>query len=135
VKLSKNIRYLVRVRDFETVHIEVGAEADHHDLGYSDQDWSAMLDKQRTTNIDHLELLVIEEVDRLARRELEAVAEWSEISPNLAEDYLETKPAYLQRSQHAYNKKTDPPASGGRRIRRGGGGTPPSTSPPTRPAA
>jgi hypothetical protein len=137
VKLSKNIRYLVRVRDYETVHIEVGAEISHFDLGYNDERWARLRARDEEGRyILEIEKLLKFEVDQLARAELEAVAEWSEISPNLAEDFLSAEPAYLQRSQHAHtNKKTDPPASGGRRIRRGAGrGTPP-TSPPTRPAA
>jgi hypothetical protein len=36
VKLTKNCRYLVRVRDYETAHVEVGAEISHFDIGYDD---------------------------------------------------------------------------------------------------
>ena len=127
MKLSKNIRYLVRVRDYETVQVEVGAEADHHDLGYSDQDWHTMLESERTTRIDLLELLVISEVEKLARYELEIIATWSEISPNLAQDFLsEPTIASLQKDNHARTPKTDPPPAS-RRVRRGTDRTP---SPP-----
>jgi hypothetical protein len=130
VKLTKNIRYLVRVRDYETVHVEVGAEADHHDLGWSDEDWAA-LRETRPSWIDQLELLVITEVEKLAREELHQINQWSEISPNLAEDFLSSAPLSpaptQQRSQHGTDKKTgSPPSSGG--IRRGPSRTPPSAA-------
>jgi hypothetical protein len=128
MKLSKNIRYLVRVRDYETVHVEVGAEADHRDLGYSDEGWAELTGQQRHNETDHLELVVISEVERLARDELHQISQWSEISPNLAEDFLSSAP--MQRSNHARttNEKTGPaPAS--RRVRpRGGGPTSPSAA-------
>jgi hypothetical protein len=129
MKLAKNVRYLVRVRDYETVHIEVGAEADHRDLGVADNDLAHMAPKERQKFTADLHTLINAEVDRLARNELETIAEWSEISPNLAEDYLDTQPAYLQRNQHARDQKTATPAPSGRRVRRGGGrGTPPSAA-------
>jgi hypothetical protein len=134
MKLSKNVRYLVRIRDFETAHVEVGAEISHFDIGYDDEAWAKLHESHRSTFTEHLEMLVNREVDQLARAELETIAEWSEISPNLAEDYLSIKPAHLQRNQHA-NKKTDTTASGSRRIRRGRGGGPTPTSPSPRPAA
>jgi hypothetical protein len=124
VKLSKNIRYLVRVRDYETVHVEVGAEADHHDLGWSDEDWAA-LRETRGSWIDQLELLVIGEVEKLAREELQTIAQWSEISPNLADDFLSS--AHTQRSTHATAKKAGSTASS-RRVRRGPSGSPPSAA-------
>jgi len=131
MKLTKHIRYLVRVRDYETVQVEVGAEADHHDLGYSDQEWAQATPQLRHNETDHLELVVISEVEKLARTELEIVAEWSEISPNLAEDFL-SEPTIAtmqeQRSNHARTEKTGPPPTS-RRIRpRGGGPTSPSAA-------
>lgn len=127
VRLSKNIRYTVRVRDYETVQVEVGAVADHHDLGWSDEDW-AELKETRASWIDQLELLVINEVEKLAREELQTISAWSEISPNLAEDFLHSaplSPAPIQRSQHGTaNKKADSSASS-RRVRRTQGRTPP----------
>jgi len=127
MKLSKNIRYLVRVRDYETVQVEVGAEADHHDLGLSDEEWTNLNAEHQHTYIDHLELLVISEVEKLARYELEIIATWSEISPNLAQDFLsEPTIASLQKDNHARTPKTDPPPAS-RRVRRGTDRTP---SPP-----
>jgi hypothetical protein len=121
VKVTKTIRYLVRVRDYETVHVEVGAEADHHDLGYSDQEWAQMLTATRADNVDRLELLVITEVERLAHDELSRIAMWSEISPNLAEDFLSSTPTPPNRSStyagEQRTQKTDPPPAS-RRIRR-----------------
>jgi len=134
MKLSKNIRYLVRVRDYETVHVEVMAEADHHDMGWSDEDWTA-LGETRSSWIDQLELLVITEVEKLAREELAQINRWTEISPNLAEDFLSSAPLspvpIKPRSQHgaATAKKAGSSAQAGRRVRRGGGnGTPPSAA-------
>jgi hypothetical protein len=132
MKLSKNIRYLVRVRDYETVHVEVGAEADHHDMGWSDEDWAA-LGETRASWIDQLELLVITEVERLAREELSQIARWSEISPNIAEDFLSSAPLSPvpphARSQHGTAKKAGSTATS-RRVRRSpsGGRTPPSAA-------
>jgi hypothetical protein len=130
MKLSKNIRYLVRVRDYETVHVEVGAEADHHDLGWSDEDW-AELKETRASWIDQLELLVITEVEKLAREELQIIATWSEIEPNLAEDFLHSAPmssAPIQRSQHAPSTKKIGSSPASRRVRRGPSRTPPSAA-------
>jgi hypothetical protein len=132
VKLSKNIRYLVRVRDYETVHVEVGAEADHHDLGWSDEDW-AELKETRASWIDQLELLVITEVERLAREELQTIATWSEIEPNLAEDFLHSAPmssAPIQRSQHAPSAKKTGSTPSSRRIRPRSDRSPSRTPPP-----
>ena len=124
MKLTKHIRYLVRVRDYETVQVEVGAEADHHDLGLSDEDWTALDAAHRRTYTDHLELLIIEEVERLATEELQQVNQWSDISPNLAEDFLL---AQKKRSQNGRaNTKADTPSSS-RRVRPGGRSP---TSPP-----
>lgn len=116
MKLSKNIRYLVRVRDYETVHVEVGAEADHHDLGLSDQDLADLPPTKRDTYTNVLELLVIDEVERLAVDELRRIAQWSEIEPNLAEDFLSSTP--MPRSNRARTPQTSetPPSS---RVRRG----------------
>jgi len=126
MKLTKNIRYLVRVRDYETVHVEVGAEADHHDLGMDDRAWAELSPTQRATNTDFLELLVIDEVERLARDELSRIARWSEIEPNLAEDFLSTTP--MPRSNHARNPQTGPQPQASRRVRRGGGATASATA-------
>ena len=108
MKVSKNIRYLVRIRDYETIHIEVGAEADHHDLGWSDEDWS-QIQENRGSWIDQLELLVITEVEKLAREEMARIVQWSEIEPNLAEDFLSSAPLSPvpphARSQHGTAKK------------------------------
>ena len=126
MKLSKNIRYLVRVRDYETVHVEVGAEADHHDLGWSDEDWAA-LRETRPSWIDQLELLVITECERLAVEELQRIAQFSEISPNLADDFLSSatlQPAHVQRSQHATTTKKTGSTQAGRRVRRSPSRTP-----------
>lgn len=118
VKLSKNVRYLVRVRDYETVHIEVGAEISHHDLGIDDAHWAALLSEPRGQFTDRLHDLLDCEVDRIAREELAVVAGWSEISPNLAEDYLSVEPpTNMQRNHHASKKIGSQSAPSGR-IRR-----------------
>jgi hypothetical protein len=133
MKLSKQIRYTVRVRDYEIVQVEVGAEADHHDLGWSDEDWAA-LRETRPSWTDQLELLVITEVEKLAREELQIIAGWSEISPNLAEDFLHSAPlssASTQRSQHGTAKKKAGSTPSSRRVRR----SPSRTPTPTPPAA
>lgn len=125
MKLSKNIRYIARIRDYETAHVEVGAEADHHDLGFTDDGWAELAPQHRATFTDHLEIMVINEVEKLAREELEMLAQFSEISPNLAEDFLSTPP----RSQNARGtqKKVDHPSPSTRRVRRNSGGaTPPA---------
>ena len=123
MKITKHVRYTVRVREYEVVQVEVGAEADHHDLGIGDEDWTE-LDETRSSWIDQLELLVITEVEKLARDELQTIAQWSEITPNLADDFLSSAP--MQRSTHARNQKAgSTPAS--RRVRRGPSRTP---SPP-----
>jgi hypothetical protein len=130
MKLTKQIRYTVRVRDYEIVQVEVGAEADHHDLGWSDEDWAA-LSETRSSWVDQLELLVITEVEKLAREELETVSSWSEISPNLAEDFLHSarlSSAPTQRNQHASAKKTTDSSPSSRRVRRGPSRTPPSAA-------
>jgi hypothetical protein len=131
VKVSKNIRYLVRIRDYETIHIEVGAEADHHDLGWSDEDWS-QIQENRGSWIDQLELLVITEVEKLAREEMARIVQWSEIEPNLAEDFLSSAPLSPAhpRSQHATATKKVGSSAPSRRVRRGptGGGSPPSAA-------
>lgn len=114
MKLSKNVRYLVRVRDYETAHIEVGAEIDHHDIGFTDERWDLLDTESRDYMIEDMHAMLNHEVDRIAREELTIIAGWSEISPNLAEDYLsvEPPPATMQRKPHA--KKTGKnPASGG----------------------
>jgi len=126
MKLTKHIRYLVRVRDYETVQVEVGAEADHHDLGLTDEQWTNLNAEHQHTYVDHLELLVINEVERLAADELQRIARWSEIEPNLAEDFLSS----TQRSSNARtaHKKADSSPSS-RRIRRSpGGGNSPSAA-------
>jgi hypothetical protein len=126
MKLSKHIRYTVRVRDYEIVQVEVGADADHHDLGWSDEDWAA-LRETRASWTDQLELLVITEVEKLAREELQIIAGWSEISPNLAEDFLHSarlSTAPTPRSQHAPAKKTGS-STPSRRVRRTQSRTPP----------
>jgi acyl-CoA reductase-like NAD-dependent aldehyde dehydrogenase len=127
VKLTKNCRYLVRVRDYETAHVEVGAEISHFDIGYDDAAWAKLPATKRDSYMKDLGVLLDEEVDRLAREELATLAEWSEFTPNLAEDYLQTPPANKQRNQHA--TKTGSQPTTGRRLRRA---TVPSSS--SRPA-
>jgi len=129
VKLSKNVRYLIRIRDYETAHIEVGAEISHHDLGFTDEEWAHLRDPTRTTvrdpnkvrdrYVESMHALLNEEVDRIAREEMTVISGWSEISPNLAEDYLsvEPPPATMQRKPHA--TKTGPKPASGRGVRRG----------------
>jgi hypothetical protein len=126
MKLSKTIRFTVRVRDYESVHIEVGAEASHYDLGIDDQLLATFDGPQIDRRWDSLQRMVEDEVDRLARQELETVSELSEILPNLANDYLDAKE---QEDQHARNhqQKSATPAPASRRVRRGGS---PSTTPP-----
>jgi acyl-CoA reductase-like NAD-dependent aldehyde dehydrogenase len=121
VKLVKNCRFLVRVRDYETAHIEVGAEVSHFDVGYDNESWAGLPDERRERYIKDIHALLDHEVDRLAREELETVAKWSEISPNLAEDYLETipLPVRMQRNHHAKKTDTQSAPSGGVRGRRG----------------
>lgn len=125
MKLSKSRRYLVRIREYETAHIEVGAEISHYDIGYDDQSWAKASTQMRNNEMKKLRDLLRLEVDRLAREELETIAEWSEITPNLADDYLQST-ASMQRNQHA--EKTDTHAPSSRRLRRGT-----STPPPQRP--
>lgn len=125
MKLSKHLRFTIRVRDYENAYVEVGAEADHHDLGWSDEKW-AELRETRASWVDQLELLLITEVEKLAREELSRVSLWAETSPNLADDYLQSAPlqaASTQRSQHGTTKKAGS-TQAGRRIRRSPGGTP-----------
>lgn len=133
MKLTKNCRYLVRVRDYETAHIEVGAEISHFDLGYDDEAWAAS--NQRPRLIDQMRATLNIEVDRLAREELETIAEWSEISPNLADDFLQTPPppAIVQRNQHAKKTGSQSAPSGGLR-RRGTSTASPERPRPLRPA-
>jgi hypothetical protein len=128
MKLSKNCRYLVRVRDYETVHIEVGAEISHFDMGFDNEDWAGLTQLRRERCTETLHNMLDKEVDRIARAELKTVAQWSEINPNLAEDYLETPPpTTMQRNNHAKKIDTHPAPSGGLRRR--------ATSPtPIRPA-
>jgi len=111
VKLSKHVRYLVRIRDYETVQIEVGAEADHHDLGYTDNEWANLLIKNRDEQTLKLEELLVFEVERLATEELDEVAQWSEIQPNLATDYLSSARLSSARSQSARNSNKATTAS------------------------
>lgn len=118
MKLSKNVRYLVRVRDYETAHVEVGAEISHLDLGVDDYRLTLLTDIQRAGLVTQLHDQLNIEVDRIAREELTVIAGWSEISPNLAEDYLSVEPhTTMQRKPNA--KKTGPQSasSGGVRGR------------------
>jgi hypothetical protein len=103
VKISKNVKYLVRVRDYETAHVEVGAEISHHDISYDDDNWAVLSKRQRDELIETMHAMLNHEVDRIAREELEIIAGWSEISPNLALDFLsvEPPPATMQRKPHA----------------------------------
>ena len=118
MKLSKNCRYLVRVRDYETVHIEVGAEISHHDIGYDDDHWTELSEKIRDEETETLHEMLNTEVDRIAREELAVIAGWSEISPNLAEDYLSVEaPTNLQRKPHAKTTSSQPTPSGAIRRR------------------
>lgn len=110
MKLSKQLRYLVRIRDYETVQVEVSAAVDHYDLGYTDADWAGQLDNRREKLTEELHRLVDAEVDKLAREELVKINQWSEISPNLADDFLSPvtlSPVTLSRSPDANrNQKT-----------------------------
>jgi hypothetical protein len=124
MKLTKTIRYLVRVRDYETVHVEVGAEATHLDLGIDDALLATFDGPTIDRRWDSLQHMVEEEVERMARQELEQIASWSEISPNLAEDFLSTTPLPTTRSQNARTQKTSTPPTS-RRIRRDPGRTTP----------
>lgn len=129
MRLKKTIHYHVRVRDYETIYVEVGAEADHRDLGVDDDALAKMTDAEWKTMTQSLRAMVDSECHENARTELEVISEWSEIEPNLAADFLHTpSPAYLQRRYHHANrtaKKTDPnPPSRG--LRRGPRTTPPA---------
>jgi hypothetical protein len=124
MKLSKHIRYLVRVRDYETVQVEVGAEVDHHDLGYDDRAWAELNSEHRKTFTDHMELLLITEVEELALEELSKVAEWSDLPNNLAEDFLHSAPLPRSNNARTTTKKAGT-SSPSRRVQRG-----PSTTPP-----
>lgn len=132
MKVSKHIRFTVRVRDYESAYVEVGFEGDHHDLGFADEDW-AELRETRSSWIDQLELLVITEVEKLAREELERINSFSE-AHNIADDFLSTAPlhpANPQRSQHGTGTKKVGSTPSRRGIRREGG----SSRTPTPPAA
>lgn len=124
MKLSKNTRFLVRVRDYEVVHIEVGSEVTHFDLGYDDLGWATLPPKQRDSEIEHLHSILSVAVEEMAREELEIVGQWSEFSPNVAEDFLShhsasaSAPLPLKRKDNATDKKTDSPTTG-RRLRGG----------------
>jgi len=135
MKLSKQLRYLVRVRDYETVQVEVAAEADYRDLGIADPDAAHMRPEERIKYTDLLHDLVNKEVDKLAREELVRINQWSEISPNLAEDFLASVPSATlpiatvptTRSHNARNPKaSEAPKRNLRRTR---------TPSPTPPAA
>jgi hypothetical protein len=114
VKLSKNVRYLVRVRDYETIHVEVGAEISHYDLGIDDAHWADLFSDPREQFINRMHEMLATEVDRIAREELAIIAGWSEISPNLAEDFLSVEsPTTMQRNHHASKKTGSHATSGG----------------------
>jgi hypothetical protein len=88
MKITKTLRLTVRVREFETVQVEVGVVADHHDLGY-DENWLVQLsNNDRKAMNKQVRALVVQEVESLAREELEKISAWSDFSPNLADDYL-----------------------------------------------
>ena len=115
VKISKNVKYLVRVRDYETAHVEVGAEISHFDIGYDDENWAVLSKRQRDELIETMHTLLDSEVDRIAREELGIIAGWSEITPNLALDYLSVEPpATMQRKPHAKKTGADAAPTRGR---------------------
>jgi hypothetical protein len=116
MKFTKSVRYIVRVREYETIQIEVGAEAGHHDLGLDDDELSRLSEIERVRSAASLKKMVLREVEGMAQEELEQVARWSEFSPNLAQDVLRE-----QRSNRG-SEKTDSSTATGRRVRRGGGG-------------
>lgn len=112
MKLEKHLRILVRIRDYETVQVEVGAEISDEDLDKRPAD----LD----TTMNHMQLILSRQLDTLLRAELENATRWSEIHPNLADNYLST---YVQRDQRARStdgKTTHTAAPASRRIRRRG---------------
>lgn len=133
MKLSKTIHYHVRVRDYETIYVEVGATASHLDLGVTDEALPLMTEAEWGTMVESLRAMVDSECHENARTELTVISEWSEIEPNLAQDFLHTPPpAYLQRRyHHARNatKKADTASSSGK-LRRGGSSRTPTRTPP-----
>jgi hypothetical protein len=130
MKLSKHVRYTVRVREYEIAQVEVGAEGSHFDMGLDDQMLAKLNPEEWDTIEKSLRAMVDAEVHELARSELEVISEWSEIEPNLAQDFLHTPPpAYIQRRQHhATQQKTHNPSPTSRRLRRGPLPTPPTAS-------
>ena len=111
MRLSKTLRFTVRVREFETMHVEVGAEVSHYDFAMNDEELAEYTKRSPAaqTNLGvAMRNALDDEVNKLAREELEKISKWSDFSPNLADDYLG--------STNADNKKTHSPSP--RRIRR-----------------
>jgi hypothetical protein len=94
MKYSKTLRLTVRVREFETVQIEVGAEISHFDFAMDDNELAAYTKRSPAaqTNLGvAMRTALDDEVEKLARTELEKISTWTEFSPNLADDYLGSK--------------------------------------------
>jgi hypothetical protein len=114
MKISKQIRFTVRIREYETVSVEVSAEASHYDLSVDDAALAKLSMKGQENLQDRITDLVEQEVTRLATKELAAVNELSEFDTNLADDYISNVP----RSQHARTEKTNSTPPAGRGLRR-----------------
>ena len=132
MKYSKSLRFIVRVHEYETAQVEVSAEASHYDINLDDNELARLSIDERAKAAEYLKRIVANEVQDLARDELERIATWSEIHPNLAEDFLNTPTnlplAQNHRSEHV-SQKVGPSTSDVRRVsRRRGIPTTPSTS-------
>jgi hypothetical protein len=100
------MRFTVRVREFETVQVEVAADASHFDLGIDDEQLANIGEgKQLRTRLREL---VETEVKNLATEELARISALSDFSPNLADDYLG--------SIDGDNKKNHPTSEPSRRL-------------------
>jgi hypothetical protein len=125
MKISKTMRFTINNRQYENATVEVGAEATHHDLGFTDDQWAevVLVNKDHAVYQSKLEDMVLTEVEKLAVQELRRVERFCENSDNLARDYLnaceESSPTNKPRSQHARDQETSAQSSSRRRLRRG----------------
>jgi hypothetical protein len=113
MRVSKSLTYTVRIREYETVKVEVGAEMTVYDLGYDDLDIQRLTSEDRDGLWVRLWDTVNTEVEQ---QQFEALREVADISPtaNLSHDVLHRIGELQRKGNNDGNQKDHPTHSTGR---------------------
>lgn len=71
MKLGRSRRLTVNFGDYEGYQFGADVGLTHHDIGYSDEEWTALTDEERTAATERLRKLVLDELHTQLHDEIE----------------------------------------------------------------